>query len=49
MGYKTGLDYTAVYHIAETLGIEMTPAILKKIQSIEYEELVKQGDKNEQQ
>ena len=48
MGSKTGLDYNAVYRIAETLDIKMTPSVLRKIQAIEYEELVKQGDKNEQ-
>ena len=30
-----GLDYSAVYQVAETLQLEMTPALLEKIQALE--------------
>ena len=32
-----GLDYPAVYLVAETLGVEMTPANLRRLRSLENE------------
>ena len=34
-----GLDYTAVYTIAKTLDIEITPALLYQMQALEFYEL----------
>jgi hypothetical protein len=31
-----GLDYTALYQVAATLGIEIGPGLLKKIQALEH-------------
>jgi hypothetical protein len=39
-----GIDYTAAIAIAEAKGIEMTPAILAKIQALERYELSKQQE-----
>jgi len=36
-----GLDYNAVYLIAETVGIQITPSILKKLQFLEHKALEK--------
>lgn len=41
--YKAGLDYNAVYAIAKTLCIDMTPGLLGKMQSLETQELLKQS------
>lgn len=40
-GAMTGLDYNAVYKVAETLEIPMTQSILRKIQAIEAAQLDK--------
>lgn len=34
-----GLDYTAVYQVAKTLDIEITPALLNQLQALEFYEL----------
>ena len=41
---RTGLDYNAVYAVADTLGIDITPAVLEKLRAIEMEELVRQKE-----
>lgn len=33
-----GLDYTAVYMVAKTLNIDITPAILSGLQALEFYE-----------
>lgn len=45
-----GLDYGAVYAVARTLTIEITPAVLRKLQVLEVYECkkkpVEEGDSN---
>lgn len=36
-----GLDYNAVYQVAETFGIQITPSIIKKLQFLEHKTLEK--------
>jgi hypothetical protein len=38
-----GLDYTAVFDIAEVYGIDVTPAIFQKIKALEIYELRRTG------
>ena len=40
---KTGLDYSSLYLVAKTLEIEITPAIMNKIQALESAVLEKEG------
>ena len=42
-----GLDYSAVYQVAETLQLEMTPALLEKIQALEAHMLLAVNKKPE--
>jgi hypothetical protein len=40
-----GLDYTAVYKVAKTLDIEITPAVLSKLQLLENSWIMKKNKK----
>jgi hypothetical protein len=42
-GGIVGLDYTAVFAIAEVYGIELTPALCRKIKALEIHEIRRQG------
>lgn len=42
-----GLDYSAVYQVAETLQLEITPALLEKIQALEAHMLLAVNKKPE--
>lgn len=48
-GQVVGVDYNAVYQVAETLGIDITPAMLTKLRALEgvlREEVGKTHGKN---
>ena len=42
-GGLVGLDYNAVFHVADVLGIEVTPGTLRKLRALERE-LLKRGN-----
>lgn len=42
-----GLDYTAVYAVAKTLNIEITPADLYKLQTLEFYERNRKPEEGE--
>lgn len=42
-GRTIGLDYTAVFAVAEVYGLEMTPALFRKIKALEMYELRRRG------
>jgi hypothetical protein len=44
MAGATGLDYPAMYLVADSLGIEVTRANLNKVQALERAVLVNRGD-----
>ena len=35
MAGRVGLDYNAVFKVAETLAIEITPGLIRKLQALE--------------
>ena len=41
MGGLIGLDYGSVYLVASSFGMEINPAMLRKIQLLEIQELMK--------
>jgi len=44
-----GLDYAAVFRVAELYGLQMTPQVFEGLQCLEYDTLEEQRDKMESQ
>lgn len=44
-----GLDYAAVFRVAELHGLQMTPQVFEGLQCLEYDTLEEQRDKMESQ
>ena len=47
-GARTGLDYNALFKVAEIYDIDVDESIMAKIQAIEIEALRKQNEENKQ-
>lgn len=43
MGGVIGLDYNAVWRVADVLGVEMTPEILRKLRAVESQLMREKG------
>lgn len=43
MGGVIGLDYNAVWRVADVLGVEMTPEILRKLRAVEGQLMREKG------
>lgn len=42
--FRIGLDYPAMYQTADILGIEVTPAVFRKIQALEAFEIKRHAE-----